>query len=101
MRRYGELCRDQELLLRFEFCPDCIIGTRAYDFREGQVYDKTMRHLRITEPPACSNKSTTFGACRRIPARKARPRLAIIVSKSPRVIEVTAEMMVLLRNELQ
>jgi hypothetical protein len=36
MRRYGELSKDQEPSLPHEFCSDCIIATRGYDFREGQ-----------------------------------------------------------------
>jgi hypothetical protein len=35
MRRYDELSKDQELLLPRQFCSDCIIATRGYDFREG------------------------------------------------------------------
>jgi fructose-bisphosphate aldolase, class II len=37
MRPYGELSKDQEPLLPRQFCSDCIIATRGYDFREGQV----------------------------------------------------------------
>src|ERR1700726_2625371 len=37
MRRYGEPCKDQEPLLPLEFCSDCIIATRGYDFWEGQA----------------------------------------------------------------
>src|SRR5258708_31020049 len=36
MGRYGELSKDREQLLPHQFCADCIIGTRGYDFREGQ-----------------------------------------------------------------
>ena len=36
MRRYGELSKDQEPSLPHQFCSDCIIATRGYDFREGQ-----------------------------------------------------------------
>ena len=36
MRRYDELSKDQEPLLPRQFCSDCIIATRGYDFREGQ-----------------------------------------------------------------
>jgi hypothetical protein len=36
MRRYGELSKDQELLLPLQFCSDCITATRGYDFWEGQ-----------------------------------------------------------------
>src|SRR5262245_50021746 len=36
MRPYGELSKDQEPLLPRQFCSDCIIATRGYDFREGQ-----------------------------------------------------------------
>ena len=36
MRPYGELSKDQEPLLPHQFCSDCIIATRGYDFREGQ-----------------------------------------------------------------
>src|SRR5260221_10685329 len=35
-RRYGEPSTDQERLLPHQFCSDCIIATRGYDFREGQ-----------------------------------------------------------------
>src|SRR5258708_27003299 len=35
MRRYGEPSKDQERLLPHQFCSDCIIATRGYDFREG------------------------------------------------------------------
>jgi hypothetical protein len=38
MRRYGELSKDQEPSLPHEFCSDCIIATRGYDFREGQGF---------------------------------------------------------------
>jgi NADP-dependent 3-hydroxy acid dehydrogenase YdfG len=37
MRRYGELSKAQERLLPHQFCSDCIIATRGYDFREGPV----------------------------------------------------------------
>jgi len=37
MPRYGELSKDQEPSLPHQFCSDCIITTRGYDFREGQV----------------------------------------------------------------
>jgi hypothetical protein len=37
MRRYGELSKDQEPSLPHQFCSDCIITTRGYDFREGQI----------------------------------------------------------------
>jgi len=36
MRRSGELSKDQEASLPHQFCSDCIIATRGYDFREGQ-----------------------------------------------------------------
>ena len=36
MRRHGELSKDQEPSLPQQFCSDCIIATRGYDFREGQ-----------------------------------------------------------------
>src|SRR6266446_219182 len=36
MRPYGELSKDQESSLPHQFCSDCIIATRGYDFREGQ-----------------------------------------------------------------
>jgi hypothetical protein len=38
MRRYGEPSKDQERLWPHQFCSDCIIATRGYDFREGQVH---------------------------------------------------------------
>ena len=37
MRPYGELSKGQERLLPRQFCSDCIIATRGYDFREGQL----------------------------------------------------------------
>src|SRR6266446_4027943 len=37
MRRYGEPSKDQERLLPHQFCSDCIIATRGYDFREGEA----------------------------------------------------------------
>jgi hypothetical protein len=37
MRRYGELSKNQEPSWSHQSCPDCIIATRGYDFREGQV----------------------------------------------------------------
>ena len=37
MRRCGGRSSDAELLLLRPFCPVCIINTRGYDFREGQV----------------------------------------------------------------
>jgi hypothetical protein len=36
MRHYGELSKDQEPLLPHQFCSDCIIATRGYDFWGGQ-----------------------------------------------------------------
>jgi hypothetical protein len=36
MRRCSDLSKDQERLLPIQFCPDCIIATRGYDFQEGQ-----------------------------------------------------------------
>src|ERR1700730_11205243 len=36
MRHYGELSKHQEPSLPHQSCPDCIIATRGYDFREGQ-----------------------------------------------------------------
>ena len=35
--RYGELYKNQEPSWPHQFCSDCIIATRGYDFREGQV----------------------------------------------------------------
>ena len=48
MRRYGELYKNQEPSWPHQFCSDCIIATRGYDFREGQ------RPLRVAPgtPPA-------------------------------------------------
>jgi len=43
MRRYGELSKDQEPLLPHQFCSDCIIATRGYDFREGHPFWSTGR----------------------------------------------------------
>jgi len=43
MRRYDELSRDQEPLLPLQFCLDCIIATRGYDFREGQPIPRTIQ----------------------------------------------------------
>src|SRR6478672_5731209 len=37
MRRYGELSKDREPLLPHQFCSDCIMATRGYDFREGHA----------------------------------------------------------------
>jgi hypothetical protein len=35
MRRYGEPSKNQEPSWPHQFCSDCIIATRGYDFREG------------------------------------------------------------------
>src|SRR6266436_7513122 len=37
MHRYGDLSKDREPLLPHQFCSDCIIATRGYDFREGHA----------------------------------------------------------------
>jgi mannitol operon repressor len=39
MRPYGELSKAQEGLLPHQFCSDCIIVTRGYDSREGQLVE--------------------------------------------------------------
>jgi L-alanine-DL-glutamate epimerase-like enolase superfamily enzyme len=39
MRRYREGSSDAGPLSPRPFCPGCIISTRGYDFREGQVVD--------------------------------------------------------------
>jgi hypothetical protein len=53
MRRYGEPCKDQEPLLPLEFCSDCIIATRGYDFWEGQACSGFTRITarQIAQPP--------------------------------------------------
>jgi hypothetical protein len=43
MHRYGDLSKDQERLLPHQFCSDCIIATRGYDFREGQHADEVVK----------------------------------------------------------
>jgi hypothetical protein len=42
MRRYSEPSKDQERLVPLLFCSDCIIATRGYDFREGQVVSRLL-----------------------------------------------------------
>src|SRR5260370_28957477 len=37
MLRYGELSKNQEPSWPHQFCSDCIIATRGYDFREGHL----------------------------------------------------------------
>ena len=51
MRRYGEPCKDQEPLLPLEFCSDCIIATRGYDFWEGQACSG-FTHRSLSRPEA-------------------------------------------------
>jgi hypothetical protein len=38
MRRYDDPYNDLGPSSPHQSCPDCIIATRGYDFREGQVY---------------------------------------------------------------
>jgi hypothetical protein len=37
MRRYDDPSNDPEALSSRQSCPDCIIATRGYDFREGHL----------------------------------------------------------------
>src|SRR6266508_6832416 len=63
MRPYGELSKGREPLLPHQFCSDCIIATRGYDFREGQVNRPLFLHcgnsigqkllLKKSEMPCC------------------------------------------------
>jgi Integrase core domain len=46
--RYLGRCNDPEPSSRRQFCPDCIIATRGYDFQEGQVLKEGERDP--TEP---------------------------------------------------
>jgi len=52
MRRRGELSKDQEPSLPHQFCSDCIIATRGYDFREGQLLRVYLAALPKIEAPA-------------------------------------------------
>jgi hypothetical protein len=45
MRRYGEPSKDQERLLPHQFCSDCNIATRGYDFREGHGSADRKHHI--------------------------------------------------------
>jgi hypothetical protein len=57
MRPYGELSKDQEPLLPRQFCSDCIIATRGYDFREGQVAElSTRRFGKLATPSILSGR---------------------------------------------
>jgi hypothetical protein len=71
MRRYGELSKDREPLLPHQFCSDCIIATRGYDFREGQVLSRPNSYY-----PSPPNSAVVLGA--RV---QARPRPTDLPSK--------------------
>jgi hypothetical protein len=43
MLRYDDLSNDLGPLWSHQSCPDCIIATRGYDFREGQVFNEAGR----------------------------------------------------------
>src|SRR5258706_8090902 len=62
MPRYGELSKDQEPLLPHQFCSDCIIATRGYDFREGQgAHDEVVATAeRLKSPMAHTSRGKDF-----------------------------------------
>jgi hypothetical protein len=70
MRRYGELSKDQEPSLPHQFCSDCIVATRGYDFREGQVYGavvaRRFRAMGIRDKPIAPGSPWQNGFAERL-----------------------------------
>jgi hypothetical protein len=46
MLRYDDLSNDLGPLWSHQSCPDCIIATRGYDFREGQGVEQASQPAR-------------------------------------------------------
>jgi hypothetical protein len=60
MRPYGELSKGREPLLPHQFCSDCIIATRGYDFREG--HQPNISKPRSARQRACSKSAPAADA---------------------------------------
>jgi hypothetical protein len=91
MLRYDDLSNDLGPLWSHQSCPDCIIATRGYDFREGQV---EQFHVRFCFPDALTADAfrQRFGGTRLTsspfkPGRPSGPRVRYQRSYSPRVVD--------------